>query len=243
MQGTKSAGWVVRYITIKPFNRMAILRTEVPHAFQNPNQPPSEHPTPETIPFRNPLNSGRINEALNRPISISPAISPPRKFRSRSMKRHVLIFGLVGGVLVTLLRLIDYRYLVLEHSFQIYGGLIALTFAVLGIWLGVRLTARRQTEIANQPVVPDSIPPTESFALNERKRDELGITPRELEILGLVAQGLSNREIAGKLFVSENTVKTHCSRTFEKLGAQRRTQAVQLGRQFGLLAETSRPNG
>jgi len=159
------------------------------------------------------------------------------------MKRHVLIFGLVGGVLVTLLKLIEYRFLVIEHSFEIYGGLIALTFAVLGIWLGIRLTGRRQTLVANEVVVSNAIPGAESFVVNERKRDELGITPRELEILGLVAQGLSNREIAGKLFVSENTMKTHCSRTFEKLGARRRTQAVQLGKQFGLLGETGRPNG
>lgn len=144
---------------------------------------------------------------------------------------------------MTLLKLIEYRYLVIEHSFEIYGGLIALTFAVLGIWLGVRLTGRRQTAVAKEIAVPDATTNSESFAVNERKRDELGITPRELEILGLVAQGLSNREIAGKLFVSENTVKTHCSRTFEKLGARRRTQAVQLGKQFGLLGETGRPNG
>lgn len=159
------------------------------------------------------------------------------------MKRHVLIFGLVGGVLVTLLRFIDYRFLVLEHSFEMYGGLIALTFAVLGIWLGFRLAGRRQIVVANQPEGSSAVPASEPFAPNERKRDELGITPRELEILGLVALGLSNREIAGKLFVSENTVKTHCSRTFEKLGARRRTQAVQLGKQFGLLRETGHQNG
>jgi DNA-binding CsgD family transcriptional regulator len=149
------------------------------------------------------------------------------------MKRHVLLFGLVGGVLVSLLKLIEYRFLILEHSFEIYGGLIALTFAGLGIWLGVRLTARRREVIVKEVAVP--APAGEPFVVNERKREELGITPRELEILGLVAQGLSNREIAGKLFVSENTVKTHCSRAFEKLGARRRTQAVQLGKELGLL--------
>jgi DNA-binding CsgD family transcriptional regulator len=159
------------------------------------------------------------------------------------MKRHVLIFGLVGGGLVTLLKLIEYRFLVLEHSFEMYGGLIALTFAVLGIWLGIRLAGRRQAVAAKEIVVSNTIPGSEPFALGESKRNEFGITPRELEILGLVAQGLSNREIAGKLFVSENTVKTHCSRTFEKLGARRRTQAVQLGKQLGLLGETGRPNG
>ena len=73
------------------------------------------------------------------------------------------------------------------------------------------------------------------FVLNESKLTELGVTPRELEILGLIAQGLSNREIAEKLFVSENTVKTHSSRLFDKLSAKRRTQAVQIGKEFGLL--------
>ncbi len=155
------------------------------------------------------------------------------------MKRHVLIFGIVGGVLVTLLQWTEYRFLVIEHSFEIYGALVAAMFAGLGIWLGIRLNARRQDVVVREIVVGRD----DAFVRNERKREELGITPRELEILGLVAQGLSNREIAGKLFVSENTVKTHCSRAFEKLGAKRRTQAVQLGRELGLLAETGRPNG
>ena len=157
------------------------------------------------------------------------------------MKRHVLIFGLVGGALVSLLKLIEYRFLILEHSLEIYGGLIALTFAALGIWLGMRVTGRRREVIVREvPVevrvpLPVAAPPSERLVVNERKREELGITPRELEILGLVAQGLSNREIAGKLFVSENTVKTHFSRAFDKLGARRRTQAVQLGKEMGLI--------
>jgi len=165
------------------------------------------------------------------------------------MKRHVLLFGLVGGVLVTLLKLIEYKYLVIEHSFEIYGGLIAATFAVLGIWLGIRLTGKRTEVVVKEVPAPQAegqqAPASrgEQFVLNERKREELGITPRELEILALVAEGLSNREIAEKLFVSENTVKTHCSRAFDKLGAKRRTQAVQLGKELGLLAETGRPNG
>ncbi|MEP6635082.1 MAG: response regulator transcription factor, partial [Acidobacteriota bacterium] len=73
------------------------------------------------------------------------------------------------------------------------------------------------------------------FALNEGKLRELGLTPRELEILELIANGMSNREIAEKLFVSENTVKTHSSRLFDKLSAKRRTQAVQIGKELGLI--------
>jgi len=147
------------------------------------------------------------------------------------MLRHVLIFGLVGGALVVLLKLTEYRLLVIEHSFELYAGLIAAIFAAFGIWLGIRLNTSRRKVITVEVAQPVDQP----FTLNEKRRQELGITPRELEILELLAAGMSNREIAGKLYVSENTVKTHCSRAFDKLGAKRRTQAVQLGKEFGLI--------
>jgi len=157
------------------------------------------------------------------------------------MKRDILICGILGGVLIAVLRWTEYRFLVMEHSVEIYGGLIAGIFAALGIWLGVKLNGPREKIVVEQVLVPVSQPngaanlSGQPFVPNEKKRDDLGITRRELEILVLVAQGMSNREIAGKLFVSENTVKTHCSRAFDKLGARRRTQAVQLGKELGLL--------
>ena len=147
------------------------------------------------------------------------------------MTRTVLICGILGGVLITLLKWSEYQFLVIEHSLEIYGGLVAVIFAGLGIWLGLRLTGARHKVVVKEIHVPASEP----FVADEKKRDDLGITRREMEILALVAQGMSNREIAGKLYVSENTVKTHCSRAFDKLGARRRTQAVQLGKEFGLL--------
>jgi DNA-binding CsgD family transcriptional regulator len=147
------------------------------------------------------------------------------------MKKHILIYGLCGGVLIVLLKLVEYRFLVVEHSIEIYGGLIALLFAAVGIWLGLKLTRTKETVVVKEVLLPAS----DSFTLNEVKLRELGITPRELEILELIASGLSNREIAEKLFVSENTVKTHSSRLFDKLSAKRRTQAVQLGKEFGLI--------
>jgi NarL family two-component system response regulator LiaR len=150
---------------------------------------------------------------------------------SQLMKRHVLMYGLIGGILIALLQWTEYQFLVVEHSIEIYGGLIAATFAVLGIWLGLKLTAKRQTIVVREVPVAAEGP----FIPDERKREDLHITRRELEILELIAQGLSNREIAEKLFVSESTVKTHSSRVFDKLGARRRTQAVQLGKEFGLL--------
>ena len=145
---------------------------------------------------------------------------------------HTLIYGLCGGVLIVVLKLIEFRFLVVTHSIEIYGGLVALIFASLGIWLGLKLTKKQEVVIVKEVPVPTA---TQPFALNEQRLKDLGITRRELEILELIAQGMSNREIADKLFVSENTVKTHSSRLFDKLSAKRRTQAVQIGKEMGLI--------
>jgi NarL family two-component system response regulator LiaR len=156
------------------------------------------------------------------------------------MKRHILIYGMIGGILIAALKWSEYRFLVIEHSLEIYGGLVAVTFAILGIWLGLKLTGARERVVVKEVPVPAQMPAIPAgaavpFVRDERRREELTITPREIEILELIAQGLSNREIAEKLFVSENTVKSHSSRVLDKLGAKRRTQAVQFGKEFGLL--------
>lgn len=145
------------------------------------------------------------------------------------MKKIVLLYGILGGLLIAGLKFIEYRFLVLEHSLEIYGGLIALIFSAVGIWLGLKLT-RTRTIVREVPV-----PVVGPFNRNEARQQELGITPRELEILEAMAAGLSNREIAERLFVSENTVKTHAARLFDKLSAKRRTQAVQRAKEAGLL--------
>ena len=149
------------------------------------------------------------------------------------MLRHALLFGVLGGVLVMLLNVVEYRYLILTHSFEIYGALVAVIFAALGIWLGLTMTGRPERIVIRELQVP--VPSRTSFVLDPAQRETLGVTKRELEILELIAAGLSNKEIAERIFVSENTVKTHSSRLFEKLGARRRTQAVQIGKERGLL--------
>ena len=155
------------------------------------------------------------------------------------MKRHVLTFGVVGGLLIATLQYTEYRFVVIEHSFELYGALVAAVFAAFGIWLGLRITRRREiireTVVIKEVPVPVEAPAGQPFAPNPASQQVVGLTARELEILTLVARGLSNREIANELFVSENTVKTHCARTFDKLGAARRTQAVQRGKELGLL--------
>jgi DNA-binding CsgD family transcriptional regulator len=153
------------------------------------------------------------------------------------VKKTILAYGLLGGALIAALRMIEYRFLVLEHSLEIYGGLVTLIFTVLGIWLGLKLTRTRETVVVREVPVPVEVrvPVALPFARNEARVAELGITPRELEILEALAAGLSNREIAERLFVSENTVKTHAARLFDKLAARRRTQAVQRAKEAGLI--------
>jgi two-component system, NarL family, response regulator LiaR len=160
-------------------------------------------------------------------------------FRAGFMKRHILIYGICGGLLILLLKLVEYRFLVIERSIEIYGGLIALLFASVGIWLGLKLTKNKETivvkEVPVEVTVEIPVPTREPFVLDQIKLQQLGITARELEILQLIAGGMSNREIAENLFVSENTVKTHSSRLLDKLHAKRRTQAVQIAKELRLI--------
>ncbi len=146
------------------------------------------------------------------------------------MKKHILIYGVSGGLLILLLKLIEYRFLIIERSLEIYGGLVALLFAGVGIWLGLKLTKTKETVVVKEVRVP-----TREFVMDQARLEQLGITAREFEILELIAGGMSNREIAEKLFVSENTVKTHSSRLFDKLSAKRRTQAVQIAKEQRLI--------
>ena len=148
--------------------------------------------------------------------------------------RVLLLYGLPAGLLIGALRLIEYRFLVLEHAVEIYGAIVAATFAAVGIWLGIRLT-RSRVVVREVPVeVPVPVLPDTPFVVNQRQVEARGITPRELEILQLIADGLSTREMAERLFVSENTVKTHCKRLFDKLEVNRRTKAIQVAKTLGL---------
>jgi two-component system, NarL family, response regulator LiaR len=144
--------------------------------------------------------------------------------------KHLAIYGACGGVLIVAMRVVEYRFLVVQHSFEIYAALIAAAFAVVGISLGLSITRR---EVVVKEV---RVPATPAFVPDPARIEALGITPRELEVLQLIAEGLSTKEMADRLFVSENTVKTHTSRVLDKLGASRRTQAVQLAKTHGIIA-------
>lgn len=146
------------------------------------------------------------------------------------MKRTIL-YGLAGGVLIALLKVIEYKHFVQAYPTEIYGGLIALIFTAVGVYFGLKWTRPKEVVVVREVRVRDDGP----FVLNLGQLKELGITQREHEILGLIAEGLSNREIGERLFVSENTVKSHSSRLFEKMDVNRRTQAVQRGKELGLI--------
>jgi DNA-binding NarL/FixJ family response regulator len=128
------------------------------------------------------------------------------------------------AALIAALKFIEYRYFIRDFSTEIVFGLVALLFTGLGIWAGLRLTRKKVVVVRPE------------FKLDASLLDRYGISKREYEVLELIAQGLSNREIAEKLFVSLNTVKTHSSSLFSKLGARRRTQALQRAKELGLLA-------
>ncbi|MEZ4902768.1 MAG: LuxR C-terminal-related transcriptional regulator [Spirosomataceae bacterium] len=142
------------------------------------------------------------------------------------MKRIYILYGLGLGVLLIVLRLVEYQFLIRTHIFEIYGSIIALLFTCLGIWAGLKLT-RKKTDILVVPAL--------SSPFDDNKLKELGISKRESEVLGLIAQGLSNQEIADRLFVSLNTVKTHSARLFEKLEVNSRTKALHKAKALGLI--------
>ncbi len=148
--------------------------------------------------------------------------------------RRTLLYALAGGGLLVLLKVLEYQYFIRAYPGEVYGGLVAVIFSALGLYFGLRWSSSREMRevvVIKEVRVPEGGP----FALDAGKLKELGITPREHEILGLIATGLSNREIGERIFVSENTVKTHSSRLFEKLGVNRRVQAVLRGRELGLI--------
>jgi NarL family two-component system response regulator LiaR len=139
------------------------------------------------------------------------------------MRKTILLYGIALAALTGILKFIEYRFLIRDLTLEVYLGIVAVFFTALGIWAGFRLT-RPKVVIA---------PP--DFSLNERELQRLGISKREYEVLELIAQGLSNQEIAEKLFVSLNTVKSHSSRLFMKLEARRRTEAIRRAKELQLL--------
>ena len=142
------------------------------------------------------------------------------------MKKSVLLYGLLLAAIIILLRILEYRFFIRDLSFEIYLGIVALIFTGIGIWSGLKLVNKKtdQSPSENPKILPDS-----------KMIKRLGISGREYEVLNLMAKGLSNQEIANKLYVSLPTIKTHSSNLYSKLDVQRRTQAVEKARNLKIL--------
>lgn len=143
------------------------------------------------------------------------------------MKYKIVIYGLVLAGLVFLLKLLQYSFMIRELTLEFYLGVVALLFVVLGAWIGSRITSRKSS-LSPAPV------PT-GFSIDEEQLRLTGISKREFEVLELMAKGNSNQEIADHLFLSLNTVKTHCANLFVKLNAKRRTQAIRRAKELRLI--------
>lgn len=148
--------------------------------------------------------------------------------------RSILFYATSLALLLLLLHWLQSRLLVIHTSFELYAGAIAVVFTALGIWLAKKLSAPRIEKVVIRQEVP--VPQPGNFTVDQTAIERFNLSKRELEVLDLMAKGLSNSEIAEKLFVSTNTVKTHSSNLFVKLDAKRRTQAVEKAKQLKIIS-------
>ncbi len=152
------------------------------------------------------------------------------------IKQHkeTIMYAIAMAILLIVLRFLEYKLLILQNEFGFYVGIIALFFTVLGIWASNKLTSPKvKTVIVEKEII---VQKRVDFTINEAEVNNRKISKRELEVLELMAQGLSNQEIASRLFVSLNTIKTHSSNLFQKLEVKRRTQAIETAKKIGIIA-------
>ena len=152
-------------------------------------------------------------------------------FNALQKNKQNIIYGISLAALLLLLKWLEWRFIILNYAFEVYAGSIAVVFTALGIWLAIKLvTPKVKTVVIEKQVLlnPD-------FVLNREEADKLRVSNRELEVLQLMAGGLSNQQIAERLFVSLNTIKTHTSRLFFKLEVERRTQAIEKAKRLSLI--------
>lgn len=149
--------------------------------------------------------------------------------------KEIISYAVVMVILLIVLRWLEFRFLILENQYEIYIGIISIFFLLFGIWLSNKVTKPKVKTIVIEKEVRV---PLADFILNETELQQRNISKRELEVLTLMAQGMSNQEIAERLFVSLNTIKTHSAKLFEKLEVKRRTQAIETAKKLQLLPPT-----
>ena len=142
-----------------------------------------------------------------------------------------ILYGVSLALLLLLLKWLEWHFIIVGHAFEIYAFAIALIFMGLGIWLAIKLIKPKVETV----IVEKQVFATSDFILNEAEVNRLRLSTRELEVLQLIADGLSNQQIAERLFVSLNTIKTHTSNLFLKMEVERRTQAIEMAKRLGLI--------
>ncbi|MEO5571072.1 MAG: LuxR C-terminal-related transcriptional regulator [Bacteroidia bacterium] len=151
----------------------------------------------------------------------------------RTKHQEILLYCISMSLILFLLKWLEAHFIVFNYRLDFFIGAIAIIFTVLGIWLALKLVKPKvEIRIIEKKVYIDNPGKTE---INQQEIVKLGISRRELDVLNLIAIGLSNEEIAGKLFISLNTVKTHSSSIFLKLDVKRRTQAVEKAKRLNII--------
>ncbi len=145
--------------------------------------------------------------------------------------KHTILYAVALALLLFLLKWLELKLIIVDNAYEIYMGAIAIFFTVLGIWLALKLT-KPKTVVVEKQVYVNNGP---EFIINQTEVEKLGLSKRELDVLQLMAEGLSNQEISERLFVSLNTIKTHSAKVFEKMEVKRRTQAVEMGKRLSII--------
>lgn len=144
--------------------------------------------------------------------------------------KDILLYALSLGILLLVMTSLRIKFLILDNQTEVYIGIIATLFTLLGIWLALKLSKPTIKEVIIEREILKS-----DYEINTSKIEALGLSARELEILGMMSKGLSNQEIAETLYISLSTVKSHIANIFSKLDVKRRTQAIETARQWRII--------
>ncbi len=173
----------------------------------------------------------KLFSILHKTFIFSYSTNARMAFGVFTKNKQNILYGACLALLLLLLKLLEWRFIIANHAFEVYIGAISIIFTALGVWLALKLVKpKTKTIVIEKPVSSGGV-----FSLNEAELNRLRISSRELEVLQLMAQGLSNQQIAEKLFVSLNTIKTHSANLFVKMEVERRTQAVEKAKRLGLI--------
>jgi len=144
--------------------------------------------------------------------------------------RHIILYGLILAILVFLLKWLQWKFLIVDNSLDIYIGLIAIFFTILGVWVATQLVKPKiQTVIVEKEIY---VPWPDDSKINDAELKKLDLSNREYEVLKLLAKGYSNAEIGKSLYLALSTVKTHVSNIFVKMDVKSRAQAIEMSKRL-----------